>query len=105
MGGTGDESVTLLQVDDDPPAMETTAVLLEQGRADLTVETVRSGNAALARLGAADAIDCVVSDSQMPGMTGLELFDAGRDRWPNLPFVLFTGHGSEKIAAVAITAG
>lgn len=105
MGGTADEVVTVLQVDDDPTVLGTSAVLLEQERDDFTVETVRSGEAALARLGAADAIDCVVSDYQMPGMTGLELLVAVRQRWPDLPFILFTGHGTEAIAAQAMAAG
>ena len=49
--------------------------------------------------------DCIVSDYDMPGLDGLELLQEIRTDYPDLPFVLFTGHGSEAIASEAITAG
>jgi PAS domain S-box-containing protein len=41
----------------------------------------------------------------MPGTNGLELLEAVRNRYPDLPFILFTGKGSEEIASEAISAG
>jgi len=52
-----------------------------------------------------DGIACVVSDYDMPGLTGLELLERVRADHPGLPFILFTGKGSEEIASRAITAG
>jgi len=49
--------------------------------------------------------DVVVTDLQMPGMTGLELVAAIRARYPSVPVVLMTAHGSEEIALVALRAG
>jgi len=49
--------------------------------------------------------DCVVSDYDMPGLDGLEFLERVREASPDLPFVLFTGKGSEEIASEAISAG
>lgn len=47
----------------------------------------------------------VVTDLQMPGMNGLELVEAVRSRYPALPIVLMTAHGSEEIAMLALRTG
>jgi len=41
----------------------------------------------------------------MPGMDGLELFEAVHAAHRRLPFVLYTGKGSEEIASQALNAG
>ncbi|MFB6281559.1 MAG: response regulator [Haloferacaceae archaeon] len=49
--------------------------------------------------------DCVVSDYEMPGKDGLDFLALVRDEHPDLPFILFTGKGSEEIASRAVSAG
>ncbi len=49
--------------------------------------------------------DVVVTDLQMPEMTGLELVEAIRAQFPALPVVLMTAHGSEQIAMLALRTG
>jgi PAS domain S-box-containing protein len=73
-------------------------------RRGLEVTTVESAAAALEELESGD-VDCVVSDFDMPGADGLELLESVRERDPDIPFVLFTGKGSEEIASEAISAG
>jgi PAS domain S-box-containing protein len=41
----------------------------------------------------------------MPGTDGLAFLQAVRDEYPEMPFILYTGHGSEEIASEAISAG
>lgn len=49
--------------------------------------------------------DVVVTDLQMPEMNGLELVEQVRRRFPLLPVVLMTAHGSEDIAVQALERG
>ncbi|WP_336336845.1 PAS domain-containing protein [Haloarcula brevis] len=97
------DHIRVLHVDDAQGFAEMTAEYLERVADDLTVVTATSPDDGLARLD--DSIDCVVSDYEMPERNGLELFDAVRDRYPDLPFILFTGKGNEAVASEAITAG
>jgi PAS domain S-box-containing protein len=41
----------------------------------------------------------------MPGTDGIEFLQAVRRDYPTLPFILFTGRGSEEVASEAISAG
>jgi PAS domain S-box-containing protein len=41
----------------------------------------------------------------MPGMTGLEFLREVREEYHDLPFILFTGRGSEEVASDAISMG
>jgi two-component system, NtrC family, response regulator AtoC len=62
----------------------------------------RSGAEAL---GLVDRADAVVTDFAMPGMDGMELLRAIRERDESLPVVMLTAHGSERLAVRAIKAG
>jgi PAS domain S-box-containing protein len=97
-------TVTVLVVDDDESLASLTATFLRRQRASFDVLTATSGKAALDALDR-EAVDCVVSDYEMPGMDGIELLRAVRDRFPARPFVLFTARGSEEVASEAISAG
>ena len=105
MATTRVEDITTLHVDDDPEIRELAKTFLERARPDFHVETAESGDAALGLIEERDDIDCVVSDYQMPEMDGLEFLEAVRERRPEMPFILFTGKGSEEIASEAISAG
>jgi len=70
----------------------------------VTVVTATSPEAGLEVLAEED-IDCVVSDYDMAEMNGLEFLDAVRAESVTVPFILFTGQGSEAIASEAISAG
>jgi CheY-like chemotaxis protein len=49
--------------------------------------------------------DLILTDLQMPELNGLELVDEVKARFPSLPVILMTGHGSEDIALQALKRG
>ncbi|MFB6156871.1 MAG: PAS domain S-box protein [Haloferacaceae archaeon] len=98
------DRVTVLHVDDDPDFAEMVSVHLERADGSLEVITETDAVDGLDRLADAD-VDCVVSDYDMPRVDGLEFLSAVREDHPHLPFILFTGKGSEEIASEAVSAG
>jgi PAS domain S-box-containing protein len=46
-----------------------------------------------------------VSDYEIPGQNGIQFLDTVREDHPELPFILFTGKGSEAVASEAIARG
>jgi PAS domain S-box-containing protein len=83
-------SLVVLAVDDDNLVLTNMAAMLE----DLghTVIDVGTGTKALEIIDAGTRVDLVISDQAMPGMTGVQLFDAIRARRPHLPLLLATGY-------------
>jgi PAS domain S-box-containing protein len=96
--------IRVLHVDDKPELADLAATFLERESDRMSVQTATSPSDGLERLADGD-IDCIVSDYDMPGTNGIEFLDAVRDDYPDLPFILFTGKGSEEIASEAISAG
>jgi PAS domain S-box-containing protein len=101
---TGDGRIAVLCVDDEPGFADLTGNFLEEfePRIDATAST--DGREALAYL-ENEEVDCIVSDYDMPGVDGLALLETVRARSPTLPFVMFTGNGSEGLASDALSAG
>ncbi len=79
----------VLAVDDDRLVLFNTTAMLE----DLGHEVVEasSGDEALTQL-EKSRFDLVITDQAMPRMTGLQLLDIVRERWPRLPVILATGY-------------
>ncbi|MCT9094833.1 response regulator [Haloarchaeobius sp. HME9146] len=96
--------VHVLCVDDEPDLVELTSTFLEQESDRIVTTATTSVDDALDHLASAP-VDCIVSDYQMPGQDGLTFLDAVRAEYGDLPFVLFTGKGSEEIASEAISRG
>jgi PAS domain S-box-containing protein len=97
-------SIRVLHVDDDPKFGELVTRYLEKLNEKITVRTETAPQKGLEHIDT-EPIDCIVSDYQMPEMDGLDFLNAVREEYPNLPFILFTGKGSEEIASEAIQTG
>jgi len=96
--------IRVLHVDDQPDFAATVAAFVEREIDRLDVESEVNASDGLSRL-ADGSFDCVVSDYDMPGRNGIEFLEALRERRPELPFILYTGKGSEEVASDAIAAG
>jgi two-component system response regulator AtoC len=68
------------------------------------VKQAADGEAALDLL-AAEPVDLILSDVRMPGMDGIELLRAVRERDPEIQLVLVTGYSSVRDAVEAIKLG
>ncbi len=98
----GDDRFRVLVVDDERAILETVEILLRGEGFDATV--FQSAREALDRF---DEIkpDVVLSDIRMPGVTGLELLAAVRERDPEVPVILMTAQASLQSAVKAVNEG
>ena len=99
---TDGESIAVAYVDDYEELCDLTATSLEERNGKLSVTTFTDPAAVPDRL---EEFDCIVSDYEMPGMDGLELLRQVRALDEDVPFILFTGAGSESVASDAISLG
>jgi two-component system, NtrC family, response regulator AtoC len=100
---TDDEnSGNVLVVDDDPAVGKVLSAQLAQ--AGITCRHVPDATAALALL-REHPVDVVITDLRMPGASGLELLDEIARRWPEIPVILLTAHGTVGIAVEAMKKG
>jgi DNA-binding NtrC family response regulator len=89
----------ILMVEDDPDhAFYALEVL--QRRGGFEVVHVTDPTEALRRAG--EAWDLVLTDVEMPGMTGLELLESLRQVAPGLPVAVVTAHGGVSNLAAAL---
>jgi CheY-like chemotaxis protein len=102
-------SVYILVVDDEP---DVEALFRQQFRRDLragrfTMEFVLSALDALAR--AAEVRDpsliLILSDINMPGMSGLEMLPTVRAKRPDVPVIMITAYGDAETRRKAIERG
>ena len=102
MPETGRSPARVLVVDDE----EDTALLLRDvlRKRGYACEAVLSGAAALEHL-RRDRVDVVVTDVQMPGMTGIELCQQLFARYPDIAPLVLTGYGRLDVAVAAMRAG
>jgi PAS domain S-box-containing protein len=99
-----DSPIHVLHVDDEPGFAELATTYLERESDRITTSTALDAAAARKQI-EAHPPDCVVSDYDMPGDDGLDLLEDVRELNDRLPFILYTGKGSETIASEAISAG
>ncbi len=96
--------IRVLLVDDEPGLPETIAAYIERENDDITITTATNPLEAVTTL-EDGSFDCIVSDYQMPAVSGLDFLKAVREKDTTTPFILFTAKGSERIASEAIATG
>lgn len=98
------DTIHVLHVDDDIDFAEMATAFIEREDERFETETASSPSDGLTHL-TDSAFDCVISDYDMPHQDGIEFLKTVREEYPELPFILYTGKGSEEVASDAISAG
>ena len=82
-------SLVVLAVDDDGLVLTNTIAMLDDlGHTGISAS---SGKEALNILRQQNSVDLVITDYAMPQMNGLQLADAIKKEWPELPVMIATG--------------
>ena len=103
-GSVPGEPVSVLHVDPDSAVPERLAAALGREANVWDVDAERDPADALARFDTSE-FDCLVAEYDLPGMDGVELLGAVRERDNSFPVVLYTDDGNEAVASRAISAG
>jgi CheY-like chemotaxis protein len=93
----------VLALDDEPDQLELMKFFIEENDPDLVVDTLSNPEEILETI-KNKAYDCILADYVMPGMNGVELATIIKEI-KDIPFVLYTGRGSEQTVLDAISAG
>ena len=97
-----DSTTHLLFVDDEPALRSVTAERLAERGFEVT--QADSGEQALELL-EQFAFDVVVADLRMPGIDGMRVIEAAKERYPGIVGIVITGYGTVKDAVDAIKRG
>ena len=96
---------TIFVCDDEPEILRYLDKLLQAS--GYSVETFPRGTDLLARLESAQTMPCdlILQDVRMPDIDGLQMLEQLCKRWPDLPVVIMTAHGTIDDAINAIRQG
>ncbi|KIP51879.1 response regulator [Leucobacter komagatae] len=92
----------VLVVDDDPDVALLVRTVLER-RAGCTVMVEHNGERALARA-LETTPDVIVTDIEMPGLSGIDMLEQLRKQLPGVPVIVMTAHVSVEYAVSALRA-
>lgn len=101
---TGRERGTVLVIDDEPAAVQTVAAVLRRGGFIIEART-SAHDAWLLLEKAPQRFDLVLTDFNMPEMSGVEFLRRARALSPSLPFIVMTGRNREVLPAEFVDVG
>jgi len=97
------KNINLMLTDDDEQILYLNKAMLESENDEFKTKATTEPQKVIDELKSGWP-DVVVSDYDMPKMDGIELLKRVREHDEALPFMLFTGRGSEEVAAEAMNA-
>jgi PAS domain S-box-containing protein len=101
----GGASIRLLIVDDNDDDREITARELSRDFPDVSLTQVSSAESLDAVFASSADFDLLVTDYQLVWSDGIRVIARAKERWPEMPVIMFTGTGNEEIAVEAMKAG
>ena len=93
----------ILVVDDEEPIRDFVTTMLKA--ANYVCSQAASGKQALALLDSGEEFELMLSDLIMPGMDGIALLEAAKERFPDMPVVMVTAVTDVSVALGAIRNG
>jgi len=93
----------ILIVDDEDPIRDFVSVMLSS--ANFVCTQAGSGKEALALLDSGEEYELMLSDLMMPGMDGIALLEAAKERFPDMPVLMVTAVTDVSVALGAIRNG
>ena len=99
-----DEALDILLVEDDPMMRHAVGRALHTSTENLRIHEEADGESAISILGSAE-FDCVFLDYKLPGMDGLEVLRAVREKGVKTPVIILTAKGDEELAVEMMKAG
>lgn len=104
MQGGPMDFIKVLVVDDEPIISEFIKARLSVEAPHFSITTVESGADCIEYV-SWHAVDCILSDFQMPMMNGMELLIRLKELGYHIPFIFITAQGSEEVAREAFKQG
>ncbi|MCA1915248.1 PAS domain S-box protein [Methanospirillum hungatei] len=95
--------IHILYVDDEELLLDLAKLFLERS-GEFVVDTSITA-VDLAESPSIRSYDAIISDYLMPDMDGIEFLKKIREKFPEMPFILFTGRGREEVVIEAINNG
>ncbi len=93
---------SILIVDDEKNYTAVLSVVLqEEGYETITANSAAEALAALK----IEDVDLVITDMKMPGMDGIDLLGQVKKKWPDIPVIMMTAHGTVDKAVEAMQKG
>ena len=93
-------TVSILVVDDEPDVVELfkRRFRRELGKGEYSMYFAESGEDALKQLktGIEPEVMLILSDINMPGMSGFDLLREAKETWPHLPVAMITAYGDDE---------
>lgn len=97
--------LSILLIEDNPDFSELLVTSFSDESSIHDIDSVGSGEAGLEKLKSGKEYDVVITDYLLPGINGVELLSEMNKKGFDVPTIVLTGQGSEKIAVKALKEG
>ena len=95
---------SILIIEDEEPIRRVLIKILEQEDQNFQIYQAVDGKAGLESL-LKQSFDLVLCDIKMPKVDGMEVLQKAKKDFPNVPFIMLTGHGDVELAVEAMKLG
>jgi len=103
--GAGSASIRLLLVDDNEDDRKIAIRELTRDFPTIAITQISDASELEDAFNSGAEFDLLITDYQLPWSDGLRVINRAKQRWPQMPVIMFTGTGNEEVAVQAMKAG